>query len=396
MASFKRGLRSILMGRYGWITTVVLASLLIARGIAGQDRLALQAPIVAAAGDQQATGRGQDGTTGWSQALHGERFPVSTEADQLQDQAASADGTGPHAGNALPGSVDELRRLQQRVRQVVGQVMPATVGLQIGSAQGSGVIVSAEGLVLTAGHVSGQPGRRATIILPDGQRLRGQTLGRNQGIDSGMIQITSDPPDEAGFAHVDLGRSAEVRPGDWSIALGHPGGYERGREPVVRLGRVVRSARRVIWTDCTLVGGDSGGPLFNLDGQVIGIHSRISVSTSGNFHVPIDTYHDTWERLVEGEAWGLGSGQPRAFLGVTGEDHERGCRLTTVLPNTPAAEAGLRVGDIITRWDGQRISSIDALIEAIRESEPGDRIELRYLRDGQRGRLTVELGQFGG
>ncbi len=324
-----------------------------------------------------------------------DRFIGGGQGAAVSTDNPGDNGNGDSASNALPETVEDLRQLQQRTRAVVEQAMPATVGLRIGSAQGSGVIVSADGLVLTAGHVSGSPGRRATVILHDGTRLEGETLGRNHGMDSGMIQITADPPEGDEFPYVPLGRSNAVEPGGWCVALGHPGGYERGREPVVRLGRVVRSTRRVIWSDCTLVGGDSGGPLFNLEGEVIGIHSRISMSTSGNFHVPIDTYHDTWDRLAEGEAWGLGSGEPRAFLGVAGEDHQRGCLVTRVLPNTAAAEAGLREGDIITRWEGRRIRGIDALIEAIRESSPGDRIEIRYLRDGERATVRLELGSFG-
>ena len=388
MARIKDGFNGLLFRGSGWMVAAVLAAGMIAIGFAAGQGSDAGSEGEARSAAAKAEGS-REAESLWARLVSdGQGAAVSTDNP-------GSDGNGDSASNAQPETVDDLRRLQQRTRAVVEQAMPATVGLRIGSAQGSGVIVSADGLVLTAGHVSGSPGRRATVILHDGTRLEGETLGRNHGMDSGMIQITADPPEGDEFPYVPLGRSNAVEPGGWCVALGHPGGYERGREPVVRLGRVVRSTRRVIWSDCTLVGGDSGGPLFNLEGEVIGIHSRISMSTSGNFHVPIDTYHDTWDRLAEGEAWGLGSGEPRAFLGVAGEDHQRGCLVTRVLPNTAAAEAGLREGDIITRWEGRRIRGIDALIEAIRESSPGDRIEIRYLRDGERATVRLELGSFG-
>src|SRR5437764_390284 len=82
--------------------------------------------------------------------------------------------------------------------------------------------------------------------------------------------------------------------------VGQPGVYRKGRPAVVRVGRVVDKSRNWIQTDCALVGGDSGGPLFNLDGELVGIHSRINRPITVNVHVPINTYRDTWDRLVAG------------------------------------------------------------------------------------------------
>src|SRR5437764_8264622 len=112
--------------------------------------------------------------------------------------------------------------------------MRATVGLRVGNAQGSGVIINREGYILTAGHVSGATDRDAIIILPDGRRLRGRTLGANNGIDSGMVLIT----EKADFPFVSMAKSADLKKGDWCLSLGHPGGYKPGRPPVVRVGRL--------------------------------------------------------------------------------------------------------------------------------------------------------------
>src|SRR5205085_588832 len=125
-------------------------------------------------------------------------------------------------------------------------------------------------------------------------------LGQDKGIDSGMIKIT-----ESGtYPHVEMGDSKTLQKGQWVVSLGHPGGFVPGRTPVLRLGRIIMNNDSLIQTDCTLVGGDSGGPLFDLDGKVVGIHSRIGPGISFNIHVPVATYRDKWDDLVAGKSMG--------------------------------------------------------------------------------------------
>jgi serine protease Do len=205
----------------------------------------------------------------------------------------------PPANTKTPETVDDLRTLERQVQGVVARVQPAIVAVLIGPAQGSGVLIKG-GYVLTAGHVSGQPGRPVTLRLPDGKKLKGKTLGHNRDIDSGLIQVA----EKGEWPTVEMGKASALKKGQWVVSIGHPGGFRPNRTPVVRLGRVLEVNPSVILTDCTLVGGDSGGPLFDLDGKVIGIHSRIGPSIAQNFHVPVDTYQATWDRLVKGEIWG--------------------------------------------------------------------------------------------
>src|SRR5262249_56787918 len=106
-----------------------------------------------------------------------------------------------------------------------------------------------------------------------------------------MIKI----PETGQYPHVEMGDSKSLQKGQWVVSLGQPGGFVPGRSPVLRLGRVINSTDSLIQTDCTLVGGDSGGPLFDLDGKVIGIHSRIGERISFNIHVPVATYRDEWD-----------------------------------------------------------------------------------------------------
>jgi len=296
----------------------------------------------------------------------------------------------PPAFVEAPDSVAELRAIERDIRDAVARVLPATVGVQVGASQGSGVIVSRDGLVLTAGHVIGEPGRDCTIILPDGKRVKAKTLGLNRDIVSGLMQTTENV--ELPFA--ERGRSSELRPGQWVIALGHPGGYRPGRPPVVRVGRVIDRGDSVIRTDTTLVGGDSGGPLIDLEGRVVGIHSRIGASTTTNLHVPADTYGDTWDRLLAGEAWGgrFGGALGRfrgPIIGISGADHERGCLVESVAPDLPASRAGLRPGDIIARINGDAVEGLAGLQQLLSRRRPGEELSLEVLRNGELVRVKL-------
>ena len=211
------------------------------------------------------------------------------------------------AAPVTPGNVDDLKLIQSRVEAVVKEALPATVAILLDDGQGSGVIVSRDGYVLTAGHVSGKPGQKVTIMLSTGEELHGKALGANNNIDSGMVKITDKAADpKKGFPFVPLGTAKKLKAGQWLVAMGHPGGYREDRPPVVRLGRVLYVQDNNKWfaTDCPLINGDSGGPVFDLDGRLIGINSRIGMTLTTNVHVPIDTFEETWDRLAKGEEWG--------------------------------------------------------------------------------------------
>jgi len=201
---------------------------------------------------------------------------------------------------AAPKDLAELKAIEAQVQKMVAKVQPCVVGVQIGSSRGSGVIVSEGGLVMTAGHVVGEPGREVTFFLADGKTTKGVTLGMFRNADAGLMKISDD---KAKWPFVEKGRSADLQCGTWCVAIGHPLGYQPDRPAVIRIGRVLRAGDTVIQTDCPLVGGDSGGPLFDLEGKVIGINNRIGSPTSMNFHVPVDVYHDNWDRLANGESW---------------------------------------------------------------------------------------------
>lgn len=296
----------------------------------------------------------------------------------------------------LPESLDDLKEIQKQTRLVLDKVIPCTVGLRVGGASGSGVIINKEGIVLTAGHVSGKPGQEVGIILPDGKIIKGKTLGCNRGIDSGMIQIT----DKGDFPYVDMGNANDLKKGSWCIAVGHPNGYIRGRSPVVRLGRVLSNGKEAVSTDCALVGGDSGGPLFDMEGRVIGIHSRIGATLSDNIHVPVDTYRDTWDRLVKSEEWGgRGFGQrpnDTPYLGVSPLDNSKEPKISAVTENSPASKAGLKVGDLIQKFDGKDIKTYDEFVELLGKKKIGDKVDIEVKRGAEVIVIKATLGRRGG
>jgi serine protease Do len=285
-----------------------------------------------------------------------------------------------------PENLEDLKAIEDQVEKVVKKVLPCTVGVRIAERQGSGVIVSKDGYVLTAGHVSIEAGQELTLVLSDGKTVKGKTLGANRGIDSGMIKIEGNR--EWPFA--EMGKTSDLKPGQWCISCGHPGGYRIGRTPVVRLGRLLRVGNRTLVSDCTLVGGDSGGPLFDMEGKVIGIHSRIGDALVANVHVPVDTYRDTWGRLAKGDVW-VDNEQP--WLGVQGEPDRKDAVISDVLKGSPAEKAGLKPKDVIKKFNGDAVGDLDDLGERILKKKPGDEVTLEVQRGKEKLTLKVVLAK---
>ena len=296
-----------------------------------------------------------------------------------------------------PESISDLIAIQKQVQKILPKCMAATVTLQMGGSSGSGVVVNKEGLVLTAGHVSGKPGRSIKIILADGRELKGKALGMNGDTDSGLVQIT-DPPDDLPIVEYDKSENELPGVGQWCVAVGNPGGLDKDRGVVVRVGRVISAKSDTIRTDCMLLGGDSGGPLFDFDGMVIGIHSRISSRPDSNMHVSMPAFQDDWKALNDSKALGKRSsgGRPRpagTFLGVLAEDHAQGALVIEVREDTPASKAGLKKGDIIQKINDVQIKNAQALTDEIRKFKPKTKAKITLLREGKEKVLEAELQQ---
>ena len=212
---------------------------------------------------------------------------------------------GPAAGepepprNAEPPveAAPDFGRVEADATRLLDREARAVVALHFADGTGSGVVVSPEGLILTAAHVAGAAGRRAAVHFPDGRIAAAETLPSADAeaagdSDVGRVQILPGAAPVGGYPHVDLAAAAPAQPapGDVVFALGHPGGFAADRPRVIRLGRVIRVTRFGIQTDTALLAGDSGGGLFARDGRLLGCHARIGSTLRSNYHTPLSAY----------------------------------------------------------------------------------------------------------
>ena len=290
----------------------------------------------------------------------------------------------------------ELIALQNQQAKVAEKINAVTVNLQHGSTQGSGVIITGDGYILTAAHVAGRPKQRINIILQDGTRIEGETMGVNRNMDAGLVVITNPTRDSKldPWPHATIGISSDLKKGQWCLATGHPGGWTPDRPAVLRVGRLLKFLPSTLITDCALIGGDSGGPLFNLTGELIGIHSRIGVDVDDNMHVPVDVFAESWDRLVKNEAWGTLPGFKPAIgvRGATDPGSSDVCKIALVDAGGPADKAGIQAGDIILKFDSLIVQNFDNLKEAVDSVTPGEQVVVELQRDGLKKSLRLIVG----
>jgi serine protease Do len=288
-----------------------------------------------------------------------------------------------------PTSLADLREIQDRVAALVARVSPSVVDVALGFSSGSGVIISSDGLVLTAGHVVSRPGRPVTFTFPNGKTAHGKTIGLNEDADTGLMRITDPGP----WPYVSVGDLKHTHLGDWALALGNPGGFDPKRSLVVRLGRIIRLMPGVVQTDCTIFPGDSGGPLFDMYGRVIAIHTAIASSADENFHVPITEFFDTWNELTAAPLPPPKAPpvRPQAYCGLSVDDDDIGCRLVKVEKNSPAYKAGLQAGDHVLEVERRRIEVASSFEQWIAESRPGETLRLEIQRGDKVFPVSIKL-----
>ena len=287
---------------------------------------------------------------------------------------------------------------EQNIIRVAGQLSPTVVSISRSGGSGSGVVVRTDGFVLTNAHVVGNV-TTVEVRLADGRRIPGEVLGRDPTIDIAVVRVNARDLPAA-----PIGDSDELEAGQTAIAIGNPLGLERTVTTGV-VSAVNRSPRGfgldgLIQTDAAISPGNSGGPLLDSRGRLIGINTAVIVGAGAEglgFAVPINLAQDVMQQIIT-------TGRVvRAFLGIQYVDLDpelaRQFRLTTsegvivaaVGRRTPADRAGLLPGDIIIRVDDVTIAEGGDLRRTLRERRPGQTIAITVVRDGQTRRLTAEL-----
>jgi serine protease DegQ len=304
----------------------------------------------------------------------------------------------PHRTTAVEAQASE----EQRIVAVVKAVAPAVVSVNRGPGGGSGVIIREDGLILTNNHVVGRG--PLSVTLADGQRLSARLIGRDPGLDLAVIQV---PRQSLPVAR--RGDSDRLEVGQTAIAIGNPLGFERTvtRGVVSAVHRKLDSSpgmENMIQTDAAINPGNSGGPLIDSSGRVIGINTAIIASRSGSprglgFAIPISTAEEMIRSIEQNGRF------VRPILGVvpgdiTPEiaaqfrmDVRDGVVLEEVRAGSPAAQAGLQSGDILTMLNKSRLRDTGDLFKALRGRKPGDRVSITYMRDGRSHTTTVQLGE---
>jgi len=274
---------------------------------------------------------------------------------------------------------------------------------------GSGFLVDAAGTIVTNNHVV--TGTKSIMVTLPGERdsYEAEILGADPRSDLAVIRIKD--PDGRSFPYVEQGNSDSARVGDWAIAIGNPLGQLEGTLTVGVISAKGRTDLNImggtpmyqdfIQTDAAINFGNSGGPLVDIGGRVIGINTAINAAGQGiGFAIPINLAAKIIPQLVaDGKV-------TRAYLGVApreldasyaealGLDIERGILIEDVMPGTPADRAGLREGDVITQFDGEKTEDVDRFRFMVAEKGVGDKIDLELHRDGKSVSKSVKLIEF--
>ena len=315
--------------------------------------------------------------------------PAVVNISTRQRVRVAAEGANPFAGTPFA----DLFGGQQ------GQQAPQTREAQ---SLGSGFLISADGYVVTNNHVITAEGQgeveSITVKTNDGTEYPAKLIGRDAASDLAVLKIAA--PKAMPF--VKFGDSRSARVGDWVIAIGQPFGLG-GTVTAGIISAVYRATGtgsaydRYLQTDAAINRGNSGGPMFDMRGQVIGINNAIFSPTGGSvgigFAIPAETAAPIVQRLKNGQAI------ERGYLGVSiqqinedladslGIPHNRGEFIQAVVPGGAGARAGLQPGDVVLRVDGKEVTPDQTLSFIVANTPPGKRIPLELIRNGQR--LTV-------
>ncbi len=307
-------------------------------------------------------------------------------------QKANAPNREQDAENLPPGLEEFMRRFPQ-------ERGPRRTPVALGS----GFIIAENGTVVTNNHVVADA-EEITVRLSDGRELKADLLGTDEGTDLAVLKVKGG----GSFPYVTFDRSPTVRVGDWVVAVGNPFGLDG----TATAGIVSAKGRRdygnssyvdFLQLDAPINRGNSGGPAFDIRGNVIGVNSAIFSPTGGNvgigFAIPSDTAARVVDQLIAGgrvtRGWLGVQVQPvdREIAASIGLRDAKGAIVASVTPGSPAATAGLQQGDVILSFNGQGIEDSRALTQRVGEAAIGRDARLEVQRDGQKRTVNVRLGE---
>ncbi|MDB5890587.1 MAG: DegQ family serine endoprotease [Polaromonas sp.] len=316
---------------------------------------------------------------------------------KVSDDAAMAEGDD----EGFSGDPFEFfRRFQQgqgRGQDPRGRSAPPEM---LKRGQGSGFIVSSDGIILTNAHVV-RDAKEVTVKLTDRREFRAKVLGADPKTDVAVLRIEAKD-----LPVVSIGNTGDLRAGDWVLAIGSPFGFEN----TVTAGVVSAKGRSLpddsavpfIQTDVAVNPGNSGGPLFNARGEVVGINSQIYSRSGGyqgvSFAIPIDLAYKIKDQIVatgkvEHARLGVSVQEVnQAFANSFKLDKPEGALVSSIEKGSPADKAGLQAGDVIRQVNDQTIVSSGDLPAVIGMAKPGDTVKLDVWRQGAAEQLTAKLG----
>jgi putative serine protease PepD len=313
------------------------------------------------------------------------------------DNGSTAPATAPAQTTPVVSNANDSRG--DLVRKVYAAVSPSVVSVRTDSGSGTGFLVNSDGTIVTNAHVVGDSSDVGVRFDDKGDLVDAKVLSVDTSTDLAALKVESVPD---GVQPLKLANSDQVQVGDTAVAIGYPLGLDRTATAgiVSGLERQISapngfSIDKVIQTDAAVNPGNSGGPLLNARGEVIGVNSQIATAGGGEgnvgiaFAIPVNTVKEVLPALESGNA------PEHAYLGLQTSDTQNGegAQIAQATPNGPAEKAGLQAGDVVVKVDGQAITGANDVAAAIEDNKPGDKVEVTVKRGGSEQTIDVTLGQ---
>lgn len=306
------------------------------------------------------------------------------------------------AKSAIPSIVGITTRSTRTTKSPFGFPTRGTV-----EAVGSGIIVSEDGYILTNSHVINDGNTEAVnVLLSTDEELPAKIVWNDSTLDLAVIKV-----EKKGLPTIAFGDAQKVNVGDKAIAIGNPlgldlqstltSGYISGLNRSITL-KDGNTMDGLVQTDAAINGGNSGGALLNAKGELIGVNTAKPTAADGiGFAIPVSTVKPIVDKIIkDGDFQPLYVGitgfnaQLAAQMGLLGKDNAKGVVVRDVIPDSPAANAGIKQGDIIKAIDGKPIDSMNSLKTLLLNYKPGDKAEIVYNRSGEEQKQTITFTEF--